>query len=352
MSRLPSVAITGFGIELPGLAEPGQLLTLNAPLAPEPFDPAQKLGSRGLRYKDRATKLALCAVKNALAHAGLPEQMTDQAATTGVIVSCSLGNLDSIHESMHTLLTGSTRELSPMSLPNLSSNIIASTIAIRFACRAINLSLCNGATSGIEALYLAMNTIRAQRARRVLVIGVEPRNDVVQQIMTDSARQSNAAMDATQIQLGEGAACLILEALPDALERNATIYGTLSNYRYIARGQDPKAHLAAALSELTIPPELWLVPHLAWPEAKVVADQLCELYPDTERSTLDLCATLGELYSALGVFQAVAASVWLQQATLDNPAQTHAAVAVAGGSWGDGLASMCIRSMADTDISV
>jgi len=57
-----AVIITGLGLEIPGIQDTANLLdALKAPVEASEFIPADKLGRQGLRYKDRATKLALCA---------------------------------------------------------------------------------------------------------------------------------------------------------------------------------------------------------------------------------------------------------------------------------------------------
>lgn len=192
------VTVTGVGLALPGvrgladLAGRGEGPDPAAPLdrtepvdRPEPVDPAALIGKRGLRYKDRATQLALCAASSALADAGLlaeGEKLTVPGDSVGVVVSSNLGNLDTVCRVASTIRDEGVAGTSPMDLPNASSNVIASSVAIRFGLRGPNLMVCNGVTSGLDAVYWAATLIRAGRIERALVIGVETSNEAVERL--------------------------------------------------------------------------------------------------------------------------------------------------------------------------
>src|SRR5690242_15402937 len=79
-------------------------------------EPSAVLGVRGLRYKDRATQLAMAAAALALADAGLPVNRADDPRT-GVVASSNLGNLDTVCAVTDTLATRGVAGLSPMDLP-------------------------------------------------------------------------------------------------------------------------------------------------------------------------------------------------------------------------------------------
>ncbi|MEK8171060.1 hypothetical protein NKH77_20490 [Streptomyces sp. M19] len=64
------IVVTGVGLAVPGADGPGAAAHGPAPAA-EPYDTTVRIGRRGHRYKDRATRLALCAGLDALRDAGL-----------------------------------------------------------------------------------------------------------------------------------------------------------------------------------------------------------------------------------------------------------------------------------------
>lgn len=340
MSATGDVVITGIGIEVPGLPAIEDLLSQHVFLAPAEFDPVAKLGRKGLLYKDQATKLALCAVQEALTCAGLSFQNPEQSSTTGVVVSSNLGNVDTVCRLVETIHKGSVEDLSPLELPNASSNVIASTIAIRFGCRGVNLMLCNGATSGIDALYTAANLIRAGRVHRMLVVGVEPHNEFVQRLIVASQESDPAAP--VDMQMGSGAACVVLEAANEASARGARIYGAISGYSYVPPGTSPEGACRQFLAGAAVNPQLLLTPNQQWPAARTIVERLLPSWEDRPPELLDLCTALDDLYGALGVFQCVAACLWLQRQAAAN--RSSSVLAISGASWKDGVASLVISS--------
>ncbi|MFF8597009.1 beta-ketoacyl synthase N-terminal-like domain-containing protein [Streptomyces sp. NPDC015220] len=119
------VVVTGIGSALPGVATYSDLL------GPLPgvggFDPATGLTGRELRHKDRASRLALRAAEFALHDAGLTDAdstFTGAAEATTVVVSTNLGNADSICKATDTVARAGVMGLSPLGLPQTSSNVI------------------------------------------------------------------------------------------------------------------------------------------------------------------------------------------------------------------------------------
>jgi len=331
------VVITGIGLEFPGLLEPASLLSASAAsLGPARFSPEEKLGRKGLLYKDRATRLALCATNDALADAGLPVVASAQLCpeSLGVVVSSNLGNVDTVCQVVQAIHAGSVKDTSPLDLPNASSNVIATTLAIRFGCRAVNLMVCNGATSGIDALHLAANAIRAGRARCVVVVGVEPLNPVVAKLMGESALAWLGTAEG--LRLGEGAGAVVLEARESARERGARVYGRLGGYGFAA-GMSVDASIGAALDGNGIVPRLWLTPNGTYPPTAETIRRALGLWKDDPPLCLDLGLALGETYGALGVLQSIAACLWLR-----TQGETSALL-TSGAAWGDGAASLVIQ---------
>lgn len=276
--------ITGLGTALAGVVAPADLLRGMPPPAGAD-DPTLQLTGRGLRYKDRATKLALCAAAAALADADLPRDpgLAVPGESVGVVVSSNFGNVDTICGAMDTLATHGYLGTSPMALPATASNVIAAAVAIRFGLRGANLTLCNGPTSGLDAVQWARLLVAAGRVRRALVIGVEPANPAV--------RHLNPGDDP----LLDGAAAVVVEARDAAAARNAPVDIRLGGY---ARAADHSGAVAAVRSSDPGPVGLWCVPDWA-PEADRVP-------------THDISALFGRCSGALGVLQCVAGAAWLR----------------------------------------
>jgi 3-oxoacyl-[acyl-carrier-protein] synthase II len=190
------------------------------PADPEqPVNPAGRLGKKGLKYKDRATQLGLCAASAGLVSAGLRDASGPLAdgAGIGVVVSSNYGNVDTVCRVVATIAAETTRGTSPMDGPNASSNIIASEIAIRYKLAGPNLTVCNGAASGRDALHWAAGLLRADRADHVLVIGVEPDNDMVRTLVGAG-------------RVVDGAVALVLERAGTARTRDAEVRARVGGY--------------------------------------------------------------------------------------------------------------------------
>ncbi|MEU6557828.1 beta-ketoacyl synthase N-terminal-like domain-containing protein [Streptomyces sp. NPDC046915] len=304
------VVFTGIGLALPGVATYGDLL---GPLPGEGgFDPATGLRGREMRHKDRASRLALRAAESALHHAGLTDAyatFTGAADSTAVVVSTNLGNADSVCEATDTITREGVRGLSPLGLPQTSSNVIAGWVAIRYGLRGPNLTVCNGVTSGLDALAWARNLVVAGRAEAAVVVGVEPANDVVTKLLGEQS------IDA--------AVAVVLEPADAAASRGARPRATIAGY---ARARD----LAAALTSAGVTEEesvgLWLVDEAGAGPGRLLAA--------TRR--IDLESQLGPLSGALGVLQCAAAAAHLESDATGN------VLATAGGPRHDAAAALLL----------
>ena len=174
MTSPGSIAITGWGIHVPGidLAD----LVEGADGGACPADRAHELlGRKGLLAKEPATRLALCAVHQALGLQPRAPRPAGQAdPRTAVVASSNLGNAETVARIARTVRAGRGREVSPLEAPNASSNVVASSVAIWFRAGGPNFMVCSGAASGLDAVILACRLLRARRASRVIVVGAEP----------------------------------------------------------------------------------------------------------------------------------------------------------------------------------
>ncbi|MEU9304021.1 beta-ketoacyl synthase N-terminal-like domain-containing protein [Streptomyces sp. NPDC048269] len=238
-----TVVVTGAAVLLPG-TDSARALADGPAEGGAPVDPAAHVGKKGLRYKDRATQLGYALTAAALRDAGLlgeeKDGLTVPAASVGVVASSNFGNLDTVARALDTIREETVTATSPMDLPNASSNVIASSAAIRYGLRGPNLMVCNGETSGLDAVHWAATVITAGRAERVLVLGVEPDNEVVRRLLG-----GGRAVD--------GGAALVLESRAAAAERAATVRAVLGPYHRGAGEPGPRgrrwalpAHFGAA----------------------------------------------------------------------------------------------------------
>lgn len=273
-----ATVVTGVGLAGPGLRAAADLLS-TAPVEPG-VGPSPDLTGRHMRHKDRASRLALCAVEQALADAGLATDSTGgEHSTTATVVSSNFGNLDSVCEFTDRIAEQSTAALSPLGLPHVSSNAIAGWIAIRHGLRGPNITLCSGRTSGLDALVWAATLIGAGRADAAIVVGVEPDTGPVRSLLGPGRR------------VFDGAAAVILESDAHAANRQAIVRALIGADCH----SDSVDQVIDAIRTVARPPRLWLTP----------ADVSAEF--GSSIRILDLTRRLGECSGALGVLQCVAA---------------------------------------------
>ncbi|EXU63486.1 3-oxoacyl-ACP synthase [Streptomyces sp. PRh5] len=281
-----TVVVSGVGVVLPRARSAPELM---APAADAPpVEPRDLVGRKGLRYKDRATQLAYCAADAALRNAGLLDDggLRVPGTSVAMVASSNYGNLDTICRAIDTIAEHTAAAGSAMDLPNASSNVIASSVAIRFGLRGPNLMLCNGATSGLDAVHWAATLIRGGRASRALVLGVEPDNESVR-AFTGGSRTI------------DGAAALVVESEESAAERGASAQAVLGTY---VRGAGLGRTLERLAETTGDRPALW---HLPERRAATAPDTLLE---GVDRHDLGEVFGLGS--GALGVLQCAAAVGW------------------------------------------
>jgi 3-oxoacyl-[acyl-carrier-protein] synthase II len=176
---LGAVAVTGWAVHVPGRDPVAEALGT----APEPAQPAERahelLGRKGLLAKEPATRLALCAVHRALGRpAGAPRPDGPPDPAAAVVASSNLGNVATVCRVVGAVREGGIREVSALDVPNASSNVVASSVAIWFRLGGPNLMVCSGAAAGLDAIALASLLLRAGRAERCVVVGAEPDDEV------------------------------------------------------------------------------------------------------------------------------------------------------------------------------
>lgn len=291
-----TVVVTGAGLAVPGMVGIQDLVP-PGPARSGGFDPDIALCGRRMRHKDRASRFALGAVEPSLRDAGL----CDGAALAGAatVVSTNFGNLDSVCSFAATIRSGSVVDLSPVGLPHTSSNCTAGWVAIEFGLSGPSLTVCNGATGGLDALFWAGNLIGAGRAEVAVVVGVEPHTDAVAALH---------AIDGAESWL-DGAVAVVLESAEHAQDRGRRARAELAGYWRAAEVSEVLRPARAALAE---------------PIGRYLADQQTGL-ADAD----DLTARLGRCSGALGVLQCAAAVAWLDRGN------TTPVLAVSGGTSGE-----------------
>jgi 3-oxoacyl-[acyl-carrier-protein] synthase II len=324
MNGAALVDITACAWELPAYAGHATLprALQETPDAGAVFDPASQLGKKGLRYKETATLMALCVAKKALQRAGLESSVADPHC--GVVVACNTGNLDTVCRVAQTIQQAHVSATSSMDLPNASSNVVASTVAIRFGLQALNMLVTSGANASVDALLLAANAIRNGRAERMLVISVETDGPALRDLLAGGRGEGGDTVTVL-----EGALAVVMESGASAAARGAPCLGRIGECAFL----HAKNHTGLA------PPDL---------QALLVRHHDKTLYPGTSafaRCAIDAAGSAAGMsvvdiddvdrraYGSAGLLQLVH---HLERQTCSG------AVLVSGGNWGDQRASLLV----------
>lgn len=291
------VLIEAAAVHVPAVS-PGLLIASDTTPACSPDEAHGLLGRKGLLFKEPAVRMAMCAVHKAFGlPPGRPTEPVPGAAGTAVVVSSNLGNVATVCDIVDQVRAGGLRGVSPMQAPNASSNIIASSIAIRYGFTGPNLMVCSGATGGLDAVRLGALLVRAGRTHRAVVVGAEPADEVATELRAAAGLPPGPSAGL--------AACVVLTAAqrPDRVR-----------LRSVHRHRSPEATPAAGLAPLRI-----FCDDVAHPE---------------------LAAVLGSGYGATGVLQTALAARWLADpATRPAGVDDAAEAVVTCGSVDDGYAT-------------
>lgn len=135
------------------------------------FNPEEILGPKGLQNIDRATKLVCSAAKLAIEDAEL--QITERNTDSiGVVTGTTLA-IWNIAEFSREIVQDGPQFATAGIFAGTTINSASSQISIRHKIKGFNTTISTGYTASIDALKYAVNFIKLNRAKAILVAGVE-----------------------------------------------------------------------------------------------------------------------------------------------------------------------------------
>ena len=203
--------------------------------AVEPTEVLERVKARRL---DRTSQFAMVAAMEAWKDSGLEDADMDKDRL-GVAMASGVGGLITTLENYDALKEKGARRVSPLAVPMLMPNAPAANVSLYVGARAAVNTPVSACASGNEAISLALDQIRLDRADVVLAGGTEAAITALpmaafgnmmalsknQGDPTTVSRPWDVARDG--FVLGEGAGVLVLESEEHAKARGATIYATV-----------------------------------------------------------------------------------------------------------------------------
>ncbi len=207
------------------------------------FDPLTVLEKKEARRYDRFAQFGVCAADEAMRSAGLtgtPEGVAPERF--GVIFGSGIGGISTMESQHDQLRDRGPSRVSPFFIPMFIPDILAGLISIRFGSKGPNYATVSACASGAHAIGDAFRFIERGDADIMIAGGGEAtitplavagfssmkalstRNDDPEA----ASRPFDAGRDGFVI--GEGAGCVILEALETAVARDATIVAEVVGY--------------------------------------------------------------------------------------------------------------------------
>ena len=216
------------------------------------FDPAEVLGRREARRRDRYQQFAAVAAREALEQAQLPIN-DDTRESIGLSLGTGVGGIQSLIDQERTYLNKGIRRISPFAITMIMPNGAAGMLAIDYGIHGPSNTVATACASGNDAIGHAFRSIRYGELDAVVTGGTEA---IISHVAIGGFERAGATSTKSNntpqpfdknrdgLIVGEGAGMLVLESLDHALSRNATILAEVSGY-----GQSTDAHHITAPAE-------------------------------------------------------------------------------------------------------
>jgi 3-oxoacyl-[acyl-carrier-protein] synthase II len=244
------------------------------------FDEERYLRPKDVPHVSRVTPLAIAAVEEAVADAGLqPAEMSrEQLREIGVLVGSGGGSQEFAEEQYRLYYQGLERQCSVYAIPTTTIGTLASEISMRFGFRGFSHVISTGCTSSTDALGYAWRQIQCGSSDVIVAGGVDApiaplilRGFMLMRILTarwnDNPERGSRpfSRDRDGFVIGEGAWFFVLEEKERAIARGAHIYGEIAGYgstceafhrvRLEECGEEPARAMQMALQEAGARPE-------------------------------------------------------------------------------------------------
>jgi 3-oxoacyl-[acyl-carrier-protein] synthase II len=205
------------------------------------FDPAEYIGAREARRMARFSQLAVAAALTAVEAARL-DMSREERFRVGVILGNGNGGFPTLEENCRILADRGGMRMSPFFFPMVLPNMAAAAVSRFVGAHGYNSTATTACAASNQAMGEALEVIRRGAADIMLAGGAEAGISqlglagfaVMRALSTRNQEPERASRPFDAQRDGfvpaEGAAVLVLESLPHALRREATILAELAGF--------------------------------------------------------------------------------------------------------------------------
>ncbi|MBQ7641651.1 MAG: beta-ketoacyl-[Acholeplasmatales bacterium] len=185
------------------------------------------------RKHDNLSKLQVVSGMNALKDANFT--VDDSTATTiGIVVGTSEGALGTCLNFQDNITEKGNCNGSAFNFPNTVYNAAGGYLSICSGIKGYNVTITNGAQSGLASIAYAMDILRKGTEEAILATGTDENIEIIDKIY----RQQNMVADSVNapyenkngFTLSDGSISILLENKNDALKRGAKVYAKVKGY--------------------------------------------------------------------------------------------------------------------------
>ena len=185
------------------------------------------------RKHDNLSKLQVVSGMNALKNANF--EINDNSATKiGIVVGTSEGALGTCLNFQDNITAKGNCNGSAFNFPNTVYNAAGGYLSICSGIKGYNVTITNGAQSGLASVAYAMDILRKNTEEAILATGTDENIEIINEIFTKENKVSNSVNNAYSnkegFTLADGSVSILLEDEAKAKSRNANIYAHVSGY--------------------------------------------------------------------------------------------------------------------------
>jgi 3-oxoacyl-[acyl-carrier-protein] synthase II len=205
------------------------------------FDPADYMDPKSTKRLGRFAQFALASSEMAVEDSGIDFNQEDPYRI-GVFIGTAIGGGDFLEHVQNVFNEKGLKRIPPYVVFSISTHSASGAISCQFGLKGFNNTISAGCNSGLDACYLAYNSIQMGDAELILVGAAEaPILPCTFAVFCASGYLSRCNdnpkgavkpydVDSDGLVLGEGGAVLVMEEFEHALRRKAKIYGEVLGY--------------------------------------------------------------------------------------------------------------------------